>query len=103
MYQTVEVEIPSNDNLRREIWRFCLIDNHLVLNYYQLQCRASKRHRNYELVSAYARLSYESRSFGRAQSLSEAEVPWTDFVRTEAKRKLCELFTVVRWKADLKK
>lgn len=99
----ITVEIPSEDGLGRELWAFYLIDNHLVLDEYLLQTKPSTRHRKFETVKVYERLTGSTGNYSQSQLVAEENVPWPSFVLVEAKRKFCEQISVVRWKTDLKR
>ena len=80
----------SADKLRKVTWEFWLYRNHLVLNSYTVDERASRRH-TYKFVDGYDRLR---KDYGH---LKEAEVPLTDEIRERAIREFTAKLTVVRW------
>lgn len=100
MHGRIKIEIPSEDGLGAEVWEFALIDTNLVLDEYRLQRKPSRRHRTFEILKFYTRIG-STRMIDSKVLVPEADVPWPEFVRQEAMRKLVEQFKVVRWKADL--
>jgi hypothetical protein len=72
--------IRQSDDLNRQVWQFDFMDYYnkplVVLNYYRLQSRPTKRH-NWRNSEYWERL-------GRGSSLKMDEVPLPDDVKQEA-------------------
>lgn len=89
MYVQVEVERPSEDKLNNQIWRFCLLDEQLVLDSYIVTNRESIRHKP-KNVKFYTRID------GRNNTILLNDVPFTDDVTSEALAKVVAKFKVVK-------
>lgn len=100
MNLTIEVTRERADRLSTEVWRFVLIDFHLVLDSYARGTRPSTRHK-FSFPPGYNRLNT------RDYRLPETDVPWPLDVEEEAREKLLTEITsklrVGRWIADFKK
>lgn len=99
MYLLITIERPEGD-LRKQVWKFSLLDSNLVLDGYSILTRKTTRHRNWEVERIYSR-TQSTRSYYPPVIMAESDVPWPEDVRAEALTKLVEQIKVVRWKTDL--
>ncbi len=82
--------------LSREVWRFCTLDNALVVESYRVEARASHRHQTFKAEKAYQRLSYNFDNKAQTR-LAQDEVPLPDDVVEEARREFVSRVRIGFW------
>jgi hypothetical protein len=86
------IEIKKQRNaVKIEVWRFCIIDNNLYLDSYVLAEKESTRHRKYNNIKRYERLS------SRESTIKEDEVPFNSDIKEEALNKYFDKVKCLRW------
>ena len=95
MYTHISFETNATD-LRKEVWEFMLIDVDLYLDKYTIQTRESTRKRNWNVESAYFRLSGDARNW-RGKGIVMDDVPLTVDIKKKALDILMSRITVKVW------
>mgnify|MGYP003651315468 FL=1 len=86
------IEIKKKRNaVKIEVWEFCIIDNTLYLDSYVLAEKESTRHRKYNDIKRYERLS------SRESTMKEDEVPFNSDIKEEALNKYFDKVKCLRW------
>jgi hypothetical protein len=85
-------EVESGDKLKKTVWEFHMFENlSFVLDkHYQLE-RESTRHKKYNTVSNYDRLS------ARDSNLSEKDVPIPVHVQNDIRDFVSKNLTIIKW------
>lgn len=85
-------ECVSGDYLKKTTWSFMMFENMtFVLNGYTQQVKPSKRHKNYEVLVRYDRLS------ARDSNITENEVPIPEFILIGIREHVNNLLSVKKW------
>lgn len=83
--------INKIDDLTREIYGFCIINNYIVLNTYTLQKKESTKKRTYHNIKTYDRL------LKRNSNMDESEVVLNDHIKEQALNSYIKNIKVIKW------
>jgi len=97
MFCQITIIRDTSDQLNRQVWRFVVIDNMIILDTYAVENRSTRRHKHQPKGATYSRLNT------RDHKLSEEDTPLPQHVRKEALTQYMSTLRVGFWKQDFKK
>ena len=83
--------IKRIDDLNREVYRFWVNDDIIILDHYTLESRENTRKRKYKNIKLYSRLT------SRDSNMSVKEVPFSEELKQEVLEQYSKTLKVMTW------